>query len=134
MPEEVTKIKENAQKLKQLASLTHSDEMLNNETKVSIKEAEDCVVCRIDAIPLVPCNSHDVHHVTNGTCVLAVETRNIAKKWCWMRYKGKEEIMKVSEEGFPKSYTHTSLANMRIIKIGERRPTQSKMREANNLL
>ena len=51
-----------------------------------------------------------------------------------MRYKGKEELMEVSEEGFPNSYTHTSLANMRIIKIGKNRPTQSKIREANNLL
>ena len=43
-------------------------------------------------------------------------------------------MFEVPKEGFPKSYPYTLLANMRIIKIKEKRPTQSNMREANNLL
>ena len=48
LPEEVTKVNENASRLKMLASLAHDDVLENNETVQNRKKIENCLLCNMD--------------------------------------------------------------------------------------
>ena len=44
-----------------------------------IKKEEECLLCQIDKIPLTPCKDHCREDLLQGVCVLAVQTRAVAK-------------------------------------------------------
>ena len=44
-----------------------------------IRQEEECLICQLDKIPLAPCKDHGREDVLQGVCVLAMQTRAVAK-------------------------------------------------------
>ena len=59
LSENITRIKENAERLKELAAIPFSDDLSNTETREKIRQEEDCLICKLDKIPLAPCKYHE---------------------------------------------------------------------------
>ena len=79
MSEDITRIKENAARLKELAAIPFKDDLSNRETREMIRQEEECLICQLDKIPLAPCKDHGREDVLQGVCVLAMQTRAVAK-------------------------------------------------------
>ena len=65
--------------MKELAAIPFSDDLSNTETREEIRQEEDCLICKLDKIPLAPCKDHEREDVLQDVCVLAVQTRAVAK-------------------------------------------------------
>ena len=79
LSEDITRIKENAARLKELAAISFKDNLANSETREMIRKEEECLICQIDKIPLTPCKDHGREDLLQGVCVLAMQTRAVAK-------------------------------------------------------
>ena len=79
LSEDITRIKENAARLKELAAIPFKDDLSNRETREMIRQEEECLICQLDKIPLAPCKDHGREDVLQGVCVLAMQTRAVAK-------------------------------------------------------
>ena len=79
LSEDITRIKENAARLKELAAISFKDDLANSETREMIRKEEECLICQIDKIPLTPCKDHGREDLLQGVCVLAIQTRAVVK-------------------------------------------------------
>ena len=69
LSENITRIKENAERLKELAAIPFKDDLSNTETREKIRQEEECLICNLDRIPLAPCKDHEREDVLQGESV-----------------------------------------------------------------